>query len=139
MKTVVILLITLSLAVLYAAFNITQRHDYCTTAKLSLCVATHIKFPGFEMRFYPEHTVELEKWIGTEDPNHIVIDKETGKKDREATAGMALLNLNFFGEGYQLIKRKDGHCVLHRSEKREKYFTWSAFYRIGPWQHDPTI
>ena len=87
-----------------------------------------IYLPGHEEAVYPAHVVPLKDWVGTRYKELKGVDKDTGEENAEATAGLALVMMGLY-PGYQLTKEGD-HCVLRRPEKRERYFTNQAHYKI---------
>ncbi len=122
----------------YLADNICQRHYWVETAECEQAyVAWHIALPGYETRYTPEDEMDLQKWSGTE-LNGLVATNQDGTVNKEATAGMDLLSTGAF-PGYELKKKDNGHYVLYRPEKTERYFTMQAWYRIGPGQRDAEL
>ncbi len=123
---------------IYASLNLCQRHYWVKTAECEQAyVAWHIALPGYETQYTPEDEMDLQKWAGTE-LNGLVATNQDGTVNKEATAGMGLLSMGVF-PGYELKKKDNGHYVLYRPEKTEKYFTMQAFYRIGPGQRDAEL
>ena len=107
-----------------------ERHGYVGD---KLMKAWHITLPGYAEVYYPEHTINLKDWAGTRYRSLEAIDKDTGQKSAEATAGIALKTTGIYLD-YKLKQGKDGHWILWRPASSKKYFTWTAYYRIAPWR-----
>lgn len=111
----------------YAAANIGERH-YSVGDKLYR--ATHIALPGYETVYYPADEVDLSKWAGSKFSELTAVNQD-GTENPEATAAFALKAAGLYAD-YELKKKDNGHYVLYRPERTEKYFTMYAWYRIGP-------
>ena len=93
--------------------------------------AWHFPFPGYSSYLEFESTVNLKKWTGTRFGS-IKAEKD-GKACPEVTAGLALIAMGAYDD--HIIKQNhSGDWVLYKPGKTVKYFTWSAFYRIGSWK-----
>ena len=118
-------LAVLFICLIYVMVNPHERHYHAEDGQL--CRALHICLPGYATVYYPEQTVELSHWGGTKyDKLVALVD---GAENPEITASMALKVLGLYTD-YNLQQKKDGHWILHRPAKTERYFTMSAFYRI---------
>ena len=93
--------------------------------------ARHIILPGYETSVECESTLDLKKYVGTK-VGSISAVTEDGECP-EVTAGLALLKLGAYDD-HTLKQNDSGEWILHKPDKRIKYFTWSAHYRIGPWK-----
>lgn len=107
-----------------------ERHGYIGD---KLMKAWHITLPGYVRVYYPEHTINLKDWTGTQYRSLEDVDKDTEQKSAEVTAGIALKTTGIYPD-YELKQGKDGHWILWRPASSKKYFTWTAYYRIAPWQ-----
>jgi len=97
----------------------------------TLVRAWSITLPGYVTHIECENTVTLKNWVGTKS-NSITITHD-GQESPEANAGIALLLLGMY-EDHTLKQNDAGEWILYKPEKRTRYFTWSAYYRIGPWE-----
>jgi len=126
-KVLMVILVAFGLFKIAAGY---ERHGYVGN---KLMKAWHITLPGYAEVYYPEQTVDLRDWVGTQWGSLEVIDKDTRQKNAEATAGIALKAMGIYSD-YELKQGKDGHWILWRPASSKKYFTWTAYYRIAPWQ-----
>ncbi|HAU07556.1 MAG: hypothetical protein UW46_C0007G0020 [Candidatus Yanofskybacteria bacterium GW2011_GWF1_44_227] len=108
-----------------------ERHDYVDG---KLMKAWHVSLPGYAGVYYPEQIIELQNWTDTHWDSLRVVDKGTGKDNPEATAGLALKAVGIYLD-YELKQKEDGHWILFRPSKSERYFTWAAYYRVGSWRN----
>jgi len=107
-----------------------ERHDRIGG---KLVKAWHISLPGYEEMYYPEQTINLKDWVGTKWGSLEAVDKDTGQKSAEATAGIALKTTGIYSD-YELKQGEGGHWILWRPASSKKYFTWTTYYRIAPWR-----
>lgn len=100
----------------------------------TLSKAWHITLPGYGTSVECESTVNLKKWVGTKHNSITVIQdgEESPEESPEAAAGIALISLGAYDD--HTLKQNDaGEWILYKPKKLVRYFTWSAYYRIGPW------
>lgn len=90
-----------------------------------LCKALHIELPGYVTHYKPEDTIELKLWVGSE---YIGIYDD----DDEIKAAKVLKAIGWADSTY-VLKKVGKHYVLYSPEQSWKVWSWSAYYRIGPW------
>lgn len=93
-----------------------------------LMKAWYVRLPGWSESYYPEHKVDLSNWVGSNLKNISI--EENGVRNPELEAAATLKALNIFSNEYT-EKKIDGHWFLFKPEKTEKYFSWTANYRVS--------
>lgn len=114
------------LLLLYVLSTLHIRHEKVDGQIMS---AQYIQLPGWSATYYPENTVDLSKWAGSNVKDLKV--QVNGKNNPELEAAAALKYLGMYGNDYE-AKQVDGHWVLYRPARTEPYFTLTANYRISP-------
>ncbi len=90
--------------------------------------AMHLWLPGYATSSLPEHTVDLEKWVGSQYAG--LTASVSGVENPEVTASLALRAIGIYGAEYELRAKGDGHYVLYKPKKTEGHFSWSVPYRV---------
>ncbi len=94
--------------------------------------AWYLTLPGYNTIYYAECSVELKDWVGTQYGSLRGVN-EDGSHNPEVTAGLALKMLGLYA-GYELRQKEDGHWILYRPARQERYFSWNSRYRITPFK-----
>jgi len=123
----VAIIVALALISIWVSANSSQRHYKGKDGKFY--VAWFVYLPGNNTCYFPEQTVELKDWVGTEYESLKGVSATTGEEIPEVTAALALKTIGLYTD-YELKQRPDKSWILYRPAKTEKYFDMNAPYRI---------
>ncbi len=114
--------------ILYVLGTLHTRHQKVDGQMMT---AQYVQLPGWSATYYPEDVVDLSPWVGSNVKNLKV--QVNGEDNPELQAAAMFKSSGFYGDEYE-EKLIDGHWVLYRPARTERYFTLTANYRVTPFK-----